>query len=607
MKKLFVTIILAFLCGISHLFAQDLTFDNLAGHPRLLLRKGDVTAMKVYASMSENARTIHKAIMDQADAILMAKPLTREDFNGEGAASGNEIGRRIFYLSYAFVMTEDMSYARRAESEMLAVSMFNDWNPADPDSIAEIAWALSIGYDWLYHSLPVHSRSIIGTAIYEKCLRGISSLDNIDDKALLSVMYASLATLERAPDFCKNLIEKIVTRYNTDVFANYTIDNKPHRSMKALAEDTACEVMAVAALQSALGEECGVDVPQEFMRTAEYLDFMVAPSGKTFNFGDLQNEPSVISSKYWFAAQNSDSSLVAVDERLIKAGNLPHGWNMPLHIIFASAVEFNKPAKRSNSWTSKGEAPIYIYRSGWNDSTDTYFAIKGGRPADPDSHMDGGAFIYEWEGVRWAVDAGAADKQAIAKALADGKSRWDMFRCGAVSHNTLTINGHNHKENGLAKMTESFTTASHKGAVVDLSELFADDVKSVVRRAELDKKNYLKISDHIVMDSYSGTIEWKIATYAKAEIAGPSLIKLTQDGKEIYMHLRCKSRSSATIWPAHEYLSFEPQDDGLQRVGFTIQAKAGQEIDIEVEISPVRNNLVSRLLSKFKGDKAAAK
>lgn len=606
MKKLFVAIILAFLCGASHLFAQSLSFDNLASHPRILLRKGDVTAMKVYASMSESARSVHQAVVESADAMLMTSPLKQDEFDGSAVAA-DELSRRIFYLSYAFVMTENMDYARRAEREMLAVATFESWNSPRSEDVAALTWALSLGYDWLYHSLPVHSRSIIGTAIYEKGLRAMAAKQNeeLSDEDFLALTYGALSTLERSPEFCKGIVERVVAHCNDNVLAAYSSDSAPFMGVGELADQITQDVMLVAILQSALGEGCGVNIPQEFMRGAEHLDFLVAPSGKSFNYGSMPDMAVAEPVKYWFAARNADASLVTVDERVIKAGELPEGEYMPFQVIFGSAVDFAKRAKRANSLTVKGQSPMYLYRSGWSSEADNYLAVKGGRAVD--GHMDGGSFIYEWGGVRWAVDAGAAEEAMVAKVLADGKSRWELFRCGVDAHNTLKINGHRHNESGIAKITESFTSAARKGAVVDMSELFSADTRSVVRTVELDKKDCLKVSDHIIVGDRAATIEWKIATYATPEVVGPSMIKLSQNGQDLYLRLISKGRSQVKIWPEHNYLPGEAVDEGLQRVGFVVEAKAGQEVDIVVEFSPSRNKMLGRLRDKFKFMNGASK
>jgi hypothetical protein len=276
---------------------------------------------------------------------------------------------------------------------------------------------------------------------------------------------------------------------------------------------------------------------------------MVAPSGVTYDFGNLPSAPSVVAAKYWFASQADDASVITADERRLKEKSHIKEQEMPLYMIFASSLDLNHKDTRANAW-GKQNWPVYVYRSGWEQPTDTYFIAKGG------------SFVYESEGIQWAIFK-ACDSQDKAS----------------------------------AKLTESFASSSRKGAVIDLGQEFAEGVRNAIRTIELDKKNNLTISDLIVVGEQPMNIEWKIDTKATAEVVGPSNIKLSYNGKDIFIKMRCKGRSKTSI----------QQDGDMQRVGFEIEAKANQELDIEVEISTARSSILNRLGEKLKGNKSGDK
>ena len=595
--------------------AQTLDYDAVAKHPRLLLHKGDITAMKAFAATNENARLVHNKIISSADGILATTPVKYELNGTRLLDTSREVLKRIFYLSYAFVTTEDMEYARRAEREMLAVSGFKDWNPAHFLDTAEMILALAIGYDWLYNVLPVHSRSIIGTAIYEKGLRAsenseeawfFSSSNNWNQVCNAALLCGALATLERAPEYCKTLIDKCIAS-NKNALTTYEPDGVYPEGFGYWEYGTTYQVMLAAALQSALNADAGITDNNGFMHSAEFMNFMIAPSGKVYNFGDAHDMPSYLPAKYWFAVETGNPSIVNVDEQLIAKQEVKADRLLPLYMIFAHKLQLNKTAApATRSFASKGAVPLYIYRSGWNSPTDAYFAIKGGKAASSHGHMDAGSFIYEWAGIRWAVDAGMHPYEALEQGGIDlwnateNSSRWDVFRIGAESHNTLTINSKKHSVEGVARLLEHTTSTSRKGATLDLTPLFGDDIRSVVRTAELDKKDFLTITDRITTAAKPAVVEWKIATYATPEIVGPAAIKLTQEGKEVYLKLHTKGRSDVKIWDTHNYMPCETPDAGLQRVGFVVEVKPNQTIDIEVEISPARSNALGRLHDKIK-------
>jgi hypothetical protein len=262
--------------------------------------------------------------------------------------------------------------------------------------------------------------------------------------------------------------------------------------------------------------------------------------------------------------------------------------------LFLKNTDEKATMPKNNTWHSGGEIPMYIYRSGWDKTTDTYLAVKGGRASSPHGHMDAGAFVYEYDGVRWAVDLGEHDEHTLEQAGADmwnlkrDGGRWNIFRFGPESHNTLMINGQRHNVEEVAPITEVFNASRHHGAVVDLTSTFAGMAQSVKRTVELDMNNYLVVTDHIACGSQPTKVEWRMATNAEAEIIAPNTIQLQQDGKTMYLRLRARGEVDAVIWPDHQYKEYEERDANLRRVGFVLNLRANESVDVEVTLSPER-------------------
>lgn len=581
--------------------AQSLDFDRLAPHPRLLLGDGDIAAMRELPSRSENAAAVHARIIAECDKILDTAPVERIMTGRRLLSVSRDALQRIFYLSYAYLTTQDERYAARAEQEMLAASAFSDWNPSHFLDVSEMTMALAIGYDWLHDRLSRHSRSIIGTAIYEKGLRASENSghawffradNNWNQVCNAGMIYGALATYERAPEYCKALIEKCLAS-NPTAQKCYDPDGGYPEGFGYWSYGTGFEVMLVAALQSALGTDAGIAAQESFMRSATFMTYMVAPSGKCYNFYDSGPGASCLPAKYWFARQMNDPSVVAVDEQFIRQGRVPSDRLLPIYMLFASGLDLSHsrlPA--ASTWVNHGLTPVFIYRGGWSDPDDTYFAIKGGRASSNHAHMDAGSFIYESDGVRWAVDLGSHDYNRLEQAGVDlwnmrqDSPRWEIFRLGVESHNTLTFNGHRHDVNGMAEIVEHHDNQRSKGVSIDLTAVFAADAKNVVRTAELDKNDRLTITDRIANGAQAATVSWNMATEADAEIVDTNTILLRQDGKQLYLKLRTKADAEAVIRPDHQYKPFEIVDKGVRTVGFDIRLAAGEEAEVEVSFSP---------------------
>ena len=610
MKKLLTLLFFVAFCG-QMLWSQSLDYDKLTAHPRLLLRTGDITAMRALPARSATAKVVHDRIVAESERLMGVEPVKHEKVGKRMIAVSREALKRIFYLSYSYLTTDDIRYAQRAEREMLAISKFEDWNPVHFLDVGEMTLAMAIGYDWLYRYLPVHSRSIIGTAIYEKGLRATENerqasffrSKNIwNPTCNAGMIYGALATMERSPEYCKALIAKCMESvprgldfYNPD--GSYII------GYSFWGHGTGFEVMLAAALQSALGTDAGIASHPSFMRTASFMNYLVAPSYRVYNYSDSAEQAAPLAVKYWFARQTNDTSLVALDEQMIKKGMLQQERLLPAYMVFASSMDLsNVSMPKQNVWNSGGEIPMYIYRSGWESTSDTYLAVKGGKASSPHGHMDAGAFVYERDGVRWAVDMGEHDEHTLEQAgvgmwnmKRDG-GRWNVCHFGPESHNTLIFNGERHNVEEVAEITETFNSSRRHGATVNLTPTFAGMAQSVKRTVELDRDDNLIVTDNIVAANRASTVEWRMATNAEATVVAPNMIELRQDGKTMYLRLRSRLQGDAMIWQP-KYLECEQRVENLRVVGFVLNLRANESAEVEVTLSTERgkNNILQSL------------
>lgn len=581
-------------------WGQQLDYNQLASHPRLILQDGDVQAIKGFYDRSANAKRVHDKILSDCKQLLVESPVVRKVTGRRLLSVSREALKRIFYLSYAYIITEDTRYAERAEREMLAICEFEDWNPSHFLDVGEMTMALAIGYDWLYGYLPTSSKRVIEKAIYEKGLLPsegekvwfFKAANNWNQVCNAGMIYGALAIMEQYPDYCKVLINKCLLS-NPIGQKCYEPHGTYPEGYSYWEYGTGFEVMLIAALQSALHTDAGISSQESFMRSAEFMTFMVAPSGLCYNFADSGSSSHCMSPKYWFARERKDASIVVTDEMMISEGKVPSDRLLPIYMVFGSSLDFsNQNLPKNKVWVAQGEVPIYIYREGWNSPEDAYFAIKGGHASTNHAHMDAGSFVYEWGGVRWSVDLGMHNYHILEQAKVDlwnrnqKSGRWEVFRISPHSHGVLTFDGKDHQVNGIATMEDSHYAADKKYVKFNLTPTFDGQVAKVTREAQLDKDDLLTITDQIMTLDFPTVAEWKIATKAKAEIISSNVIKLTEKDKTMYLKLSSSVGAEAKIWPEHNYKDFELRDKGVSRVGFTLPLKANQQVSIEVSFSP---------------------
>src|SRR5688500_11093589 len=187
----------------------------MPGHPRILLFKNEEAGIRKNIAADPIWAKMHQAILDESDRMIGLPPLERIQIGRRLLDKSREAIRRLFFLSYAFRMTQAKKYLQREEKEMLTIAAFSDWNPSHLLDVAEMTLAMAIGYDWLFDKLPETSKTAIKEAIIKKGLE--ASLDSRHNSWLRAehnwnqvcnagMLYGAIAVYEDQPQLAKNII-----------------------------------------------------------------------------------------------------------------------------------------------------------------------------------------------------------------------------------------------------------------------------------------------------------------------------------------------------------------------------------------------------------------
>ena len=128
---------------------------------------------------------------------------------------------------------------------------------------------------------------------------------------------------------------------------------------------------------------------------------------------------------HWTAPQTDALGLADVDPKSIPT----------CHTFFNRRSEIERGEPGPNPM-------LVVWRQNWTDPNCSAVMFKGGdNRADRHSHLDGGTFVFDSMGVRWATDLGAAPYESWHKAGVRGaNSRYYSYPSRACGHNTLVIN-----------------------------------------------------------------------------------------------------------------------------------------------------------------------
>ena len=575
-----------------------------APHPRLIA--GDsMPALRERLRNDGVLARMNGYVVERASEMLLEPVCERRKQGKRLLQVSRKVLERVLYCSYVYRLTGDDAYMRRAEEEMLAAAEFEDWNPSHFLDVGEMTAALAIGYDWLYDALPQSSRDRIARAIIYKGLLGADedrqmwfyrATNNWNQVCNAGLVMGALAVCDLEPELCRSVIVKAL-KTNPRSMRSYAPDGIYPEGFGYWSYGTWYEVLLIESLRSALGLDAGLEDMEGFMRSAEFMNFMVTPSQGCFNFSDAGPRADINGLLFWFAAESGDTGLVWREcERLRNDVRLRFMERrmLPFAILFVSRCDLDgvQPPER-NFWCGRGAMPLFIYRSGWGPE-DVYLAAKGGSPSHSHAHMDGGSFVYEQGGIRWAVDLGMQNYYSLERRgikLFDSRQdgpRWSVFRLTAGAHNTVTVDDGPFLRDGRAEMTALIDTDSLHGAEFDLSTLLSG-VDKATRRITVDAAGTVRTEDTVLTDGSRRTVRWTMNTTAEPRIIDDRTIELVSGGRRLLVRA-CSGRNVRAFVmsnePPHDYDAPNP---GTCRIGFTMKAGAVKASTLAVELVPVKN------------------
>ncbi len=581
------------------------------GHPRLLLNAQQWQELRGKVASDANLGRIANAVRRDADAMLPLPPIERKLEGRRLLGQSRRAVRRLLTLAMANLVSGERKYLERAAVEMRAIAAFPDWNPSHYLDVAEMTFAMAIGYDWLHDQLDADTRALVRDAILSKGVRvplegrkfsGWTRASNNWGQVCHAGMVAgALAVLEDDRDAAVLTIQR-------------ALNNVP-RSMTAFAPKgsypegpgywsygATYNVLLIAMLESTLGNSFGLDQAPGFDQTGAYLALMTGPSGLTFNYADGGAGRGVEPAVHWFAARYQRPDWLMGEDRLLNkaltaAADGASGSDrfFPLLLLWSrrpSMTTEHSPSLPLH-WTSGSEVPVALHRSSWTEANATFVGIKAGSPSSSHGHMDIGSFVMDADGVRWAVDLGAESYHRIESrgmsywSMKQDSDRWRVFRESNLSHNTLVIGDALQVASGHAEVVRFSAASAFPHSVLDLSAVYMGQAASACRGIALLPSGEVLVRDHLTGVKPGVGVRWGMVTPAQPGKAGGSTLELRQQTASLTLRVLQPANASwallDTAQPKHEWDSPNP---GTCMAAVTVSAPASGTVDFAIVLTP---------------------
>ena len=607
-------------------------YSKMGDHPRLLIKTEDFTRMKDAIGSDRRLAAVHDAIIARSEYHLTQGEMRYVKVGKRLLNESRRALERILFLAYSYKMTGESKYLVKAENTINEVSAFADWNQGEHYlDVAEMAFGVAIGIDWLHDNLKPETLQAAKRALKSYAFDTYMtddgdvfrrSMSNWNQVCSAGLIAAAIACYEDDPHAMAEVIETLVENNKTHGMTIYNTDGNYSEGYTYWAYGTTYQVITMAALENVFGHDGGLKASSSgFSKTGQWIMFMEGPSDKCFNFSDC-NEPVYPRMPLWYiSSYYKDASVLYKELPKIDAGSYAKSFDerrfLPLVQVFADAsllkADILPPNKKIwyGGETVETHPTVLVHTNMSDPQKDYFLGMKGGRANTSHAHMDGGSFVFDAFGLRWAMDLGLQKYNGLEEYGIDlwnfGKesTRWNVFRLNNYSHNVITVNDNIYHFSGGSFLDKNFNVSrpaalGGRYTCYPLNRYTGEDndlvSPALTRTAELVPLVGAYPYELVITDEFTACagktpqIRWSMATPAKAEIVSDDCIKLTQGGITLYLS---SVEASGAVLKAFardanaSLAEWDESNDGVTLVGFNGEMAPGQKWTITTRLSAV--------------------
>ncbi len=560
--------------SVSEEDVQELFYARSFGqHPRVLANNDDFSRIRSLIQtdpyMSRWYDTVYSYCIDHLERPTAEYTLSNNKLLGVCRIAGF----RIINMAFVYHISGETKFAERAVKEMLAACSFSDWNPYNCLDVAQMAYGVGLGYDWLYEYMTQEQRDTICEALYRHAIVYAQTATDFKEKtgnwnswSYGGLIIAVTAVFESYPSECAALIAEAVENLPTHSMSILSPAGSYSEGASYHRIGIEFTVLLIEALKTTLGSDFGLSQVDGFKETGKYLLAVNGEAG-CFNFGDGSNTVQFATAPmlHWFANQFQMPELsVYQRSHQITYSDMRDEYLALLWYNPELVEEYSEEDIQQDFFLpSDHNISIASFRSGSMGKADIYAAIKDG-DSQSNGHADAdvGTFVLDALGERWFEDLGSDDYSLpgyftnVDGFYPEDAKRWNYYRKRAEGQNTLVINPSSlagQKTPVDCKITHYQSAYDGGLAVVNMTDAYSDYNVSSLERALMlfDNRSRVLLRDEIVCTEAS-EIYWFAHTQAE--------IVLSEDGKTATLTKKGKTLLAQIAAPATAVFSVMAAD-----------------------------------------------
>ncbi|KIM34528.1 hypothetical protein M408DRAFT_325905 [Serendipita vermifera MAFF 305830] len=543
--------------------------------PRLIAGKHKINALPTLMAGDPYLKGWHDIIMNNATVYSNLPPVVHV-FDGGPSGSGildpaREVKQRIKHFAYAYVMTSDTAWVDRTWRELQnAVTWASDTSNPDNDpadqwnskhflDLAELTAAYAIAYDWLYDQWTTDQRNTIrsnivtygltfGVAAYSQNAFWQSVNGNWNCVSNAGLIMGCIAIQgDDDSGICNTLLNQALT----NAAANCVNVPTPSGSGSETPNYWYFALTGWSELTSTLQLATGGG------------DFGMLTNNPSFNLTALYHMYVTGMTSLFDYGDHGPNKFSTTDNCLFYIGS---AYNIPMYTLW-QRDRFTAAEPWSMFWYDPGVSGAWwdglaldklfdddetrwgSMRTSWTDNDGMYVAMRASKLTGHQTHgdLDGGDFVLDALGERWAGELGSADYlgNGYFSSEAQDSVRWLWYRKMTEGQNTLSIAGANQNVNAqpVVKFDSSGTaqgsstvmdipTDSTAYMTADLSTNYGQNIKRGIRF--FNGRRQVLLQDELA--GVNAVTYWRMHTNATVTIDGNNA-NLSLNGKNLQVQL----------------------------------------------------------------------
>lgn len=609
--------------------SSEYLIENIkTDHPRLSIPEGRIEKIKEEIKSNEYSKWYYEIGKTRIESYYSAKLLNDSSNKQNVMMKARTLLTRVKNLAIWYYLLEDSNSTETEEyvikenvknriweniEAVINDEDFPHWQPNSGLDNGEMAAAVSYAYDWLYEAWSDEQKKAMEKALYEKALvyamknyggqiGGNSSwwvnASNSNQNAVINGGYilCALAIMDKYPKEAGFVLEKAIR--SVEKFQNsFYPDGAWLEGTTYWTYSMQYWVPAVSGIKISYGRDFGMTRAPGLKKSVEYI-MHAASINENNNYHDSEQNLSVYSMGSFYGLSDLYNEPSWADWKLTYDRNRTVYFGLTTLIGFpADSATVLSDINLPKDAVIKRDA-VGSFRENWLDKNGMFLSYHGGYAYPGHGHCDTGTFVYEYDGVRFAVDL-------PSESYSFSGNRLDTYRTRPEGHNCLVINpdlspGH---DTSAFSPIEKFETNEYGGySVLNMTDAYKNYASSVRRGFKTDdNRNSMIIRDEIKGIKNTGKVYWFMHTSADSDINIQSDKKtavLTKGGKSIKLEVITDAQTFEIKEMAAKPLDTSPQTTGqsdnskYKKIAVVADCTENGNLYIQVKLSPVGSDIM---------------